>query len=76
MDFETVKFYLDGLPKTTRAIVQINSNEKTINTGGHAEVVCDEFPYKDEFIKLYGGQVTGSAASGGRYKASIYLNSN
>jgi hypothetical protein len=76
MDYETVRFYLGGLPKATRAIVQINSNEKAMNTGDHTEVSCDEFPYKDDFVRVYGGQVTGGAASGGRYKVSVHLKPN
>jgi len=76
MDFETVKFYLNGLPKATRAIIQINSNLKAMNTGDHVEVRCDEFPYSDNFIRVYGGAETGSGASGGRYKVSVYLKSN
>jgi len=73
MDYESISFYLNGLPKDTHAIVQINSNEKSLNTGGHVEVSIDEFPITNDFVRIYGGQATSSASSGGRYKTSIHI---
>jgi hypothetical protein len=73
MDLATIQHYLQGLPAGVDAIVQINSNSAATNTGGHTEVRCDQFPVPSNFKILFGGQVTGSAASGGRYKASVHM---
>ena len=52
MSFETVKFYLDNLPKDISMSVNANSNISTKNLGT-LEVISDKFNFKENgFTKI------------------------
>ena len=73
MDNPTIKYYLDGLPNSVKAIININSNQRSTNTGNHIEVTADDFAIPDEFAMVFSGPTASQAASNNRYKTTIHL---
>lgn len=55
MDYGTVKFYIDVLLARgpVKALFEINSNIKNMNTSSHIEVPSSEFPLPENFKLIY-----------------------
>lgn len=71
MDLETVNYYLEGLPSDVKVLVQVNSNQKKLNTDSHVEVPQDRFSYPKGMKIVQEGPVFTDV----RYKASVRIRS-
>ncbi len=76
MDFETVKNYLENLPKSINIIVTSNSNSelKYKNSNNFKEIKVDKFPIPKKFVLGF-SSVQIPFYSNWRYKTQIWLKS-
>ena len=73
MDSQTIKYNLEGMQIGVKAIIKINSNQRSRNTGNHIEISTDDFAFPDKFAVLFSGPTASQAASNNRYIKTMHI---
>ena len=71
MDFDTIKFYLDNLPKEIKLIVSTNNNFPQLHYT-HRDVISDEFPIPKYFDLVF-STVRLPLFENWKYKTCVWL---